>query len=362
MNTTMYKPNIMIVDDKPENLKLLSEMLKDKGYRIRTLPSGNLALKAVEVEIPDLILLDINMPGLNGYEVCEILKNDIRFSKIPVIFLSALSGTDDKVKAFQSGGVDYVSKPFQIDEVNARIETHLSLRNLQLKLENQNKNLEEIVREQVREISEGQMATILAMTKLAEQRDDDTGHHIDRTSEFCRMLAKGARDRGLYADKIDDIFIDNIFHASPLHDIGKVAIPDAVLLKPGKLTPEEFEIMKTHTNLGARYLNTVLNRFPKNSFIKTGVKIAISHHEKWNGSGYPVGTSGSKIQLEGRIMAIADVYDALRSKRVYKDAFSHEKSRAIILEGRGSHFDPNLVDVFMDLEKEFDRVRNEMGE
>ena len=360
MNLEQARSNIMIVDDTPENLRLLSEMLKNKGYTIRTLPSGKLALKAIKNEKPDIILLDINMPEINGYEVCETLKKDAQFKDIPIIFVSALNETMDKVKAFSVGGIDYVSKPFQIDEVNARIETHLKIKKLQDRLEYHNENLREIVMKQVQEITQGQMATIVAMTKLAEERDDDTGHHIDRTSEFCRMLAKGAKDRGIYTDKINEKFIENIFHASPLHDIGKVAIPDAILLKPGKLTFEEFEIMKTHTNLGAKYLNSVLARFPKNEFVKTGATIAISHHEKWDGSGYPVGTSGEKIALEGRIMAIADVYDALRSKRVYKDAFSHEKSMAIILEGKGQHFDPLLVDVFMDLNKEFDRVRNKM--
>ena len=360
MIQNLTSSSIMIVDDTPENLRLLTDLLKNKGYRIRTLPSGKLALKAIENEKPDLILLDINMPEMNGYEVCETLKKDERFRDIPVIFVSALSEAMDKVKAFNSGGVDYVSKPFQSEEVNSRIETHLKIKNLQKKLEHQNKNLKTIVAEQVKKITDGQMATIVAMTKLAEERDDDTGHHIDRTSEFCRMLAKGAKERGIYTDQINDKFIENIFHASPLHDIGKVAIPDAILLKPGKLTFEEFEIMKTHTNLGARYLNSVLAKFPNNSFVRVGVKIAISHHEKWDGSGYPVGTSEEKIALEGRIMAIADVYDALRSKRVYKDAFSHEKSISIILEGKGKHFDPLLVDVFMDLNEEFNRVRNEM--
>lgn len=360
MSLKQVRSNIMIVDDTPENLRLLSDMLKNKGYLLRTLPSGKLALKAIENEKPDLILLDINMPEMNGYEVCEILKKDVRFKDIPVIFVSALNDTLDKVKAFNVGGIDYVSKPFQVDEVNARIETHLKIKELQDRLEYHNTNLRDIVSKQVKEITEGQMATITAMTKLAEERDDDTGHHIDRTSEFCKMLAKGAKDREIYTDKITEKFIENVFHASPLHDIGKVAIPDAILLKPGKLTFEEFEIMKTHTNHGARYLNGVLARFPKNEFVRTGARIAISHHEKWDGSGYPVGTSGEKIALEGRIMAIADVYDALRSKRVYKDAFSHEKSVAIIFEGKGKHFDPHLTDVFMDLNKEFDSVRNKM--
>lgn len=215
------------------------------------------------------------------------------------------------------------------------------------KLQRYNTQLEEMVQEKVREISESQMATIFALVKLAESRDDDTGKHIVRTSEYCRLLAKALRASGHYTDEIDDSFIENIANASPLHDIGKVGIPDAILLKPGRLTPEEFDVMKTHVTLGYNTLAMVHNQYPENAFIRVGMDIAQYHHEKWDGSGYIGKLQGTEIPLAARIMALADVYDALRSKRVYKEAFSHEKSISIILQGSGNHFDPTLVEVFM---------------
>lgn len=226
------------------------------------------------------------------------------------------------------------------------------------KLQKYNNHLEEIVNEKVQEISESQMATIFALVKLSESRDDDTGAHIERTSTLCRLIAERLRALPHSADIIDDTFINNIYKASPLHDIGKVGIPDAILLKPGKLTPPEFEIMKTHTILGFDTLSQVQKRYTQNSFLKMGMEIAKSHHEKWNGTGYPEGLSGEEIPLSARIMALADVYDALRSKRVYKEAFSHEESCAIIEEGSGKHFDPLLIKIFHENHKAFQEIHH----
>lgn len=360
-NYKIKKADIIVVDDTPENLQLLSRMLSEKEYKVRPFKSGRLAIKAVENLPPDLIILDINMPEMNGYEVCEHLKSNPELRDIPIIFISALSDKFDKVKAFSLGGVDYITKPFHFEVVEARIHTHLTIRNLQIELEKHNKDLQELTNAQVKEISDSQIGTIHAMVKLSESRDDDTGKHIDRTRTFCRILAKYLKGFPEFSDVIDDDFIETIYQASPLHDVGKVGIEDRILLKPGRHTPEEFEIMKTHSVLGARTLNDVKKNYPNNEFINMGIKIAASHHEKWDGSGYPTGLKGEKIPLSARIMAVADVYDALRSKRIYKAAFSHEKSVNIIIEGKGSHFDPRLVDAFIELKKEFDHVRNHMS-
>jgi putative two-component system response regulator len=321
-------------------------MLRQEGYRVRPVLSGRLALEAAKNEPPDLILLDIAMPEMDGYEVCRRLKADQALCDVPVIFISAMSETIDKIRAFSLGGVDYVTKPFQFEEVIARVRAHLKIHRLQSEVEAYNTRLEELVQLQVKEILESQMATIFSIAKLAESRDDDAGRHLERVQIICRSLAQNLASNPRFAPVVTRSFIENISHASPLHDIGKVAIPDRILLKPGKLTPDEFEIMKTHTLLGARTLSEVRRRYQKNYFLEMGIEIAQYHHEKWDGSGYNEGLSGVEIPLSARIMAVADVYDATRSKRIYKEAFPHEKSREIIAGGSGAHFDPDVVAAF----------------
>ena len=362
MNDALGSTNIMAVDDTPANLKLLQEMLQAKGYRVLAFPRGKMALNAAAKSPPDLILLDINMPEMNGFEVCERLKADEALKDIPVLFISALSETTDKVKAFSVGGVDYVTKPFQYEEVQARVETHLRLRRMQIELEKHNLHLEALVKEKVREISDSQLATIVALAKLAESRDDTTGKHIEHTQVLCKLLAAKLREYPRFGDSINDSFVENIFHASSLHDIGKVGIPDAILLKPGKLFPEGFEIMKTHAAIGANTLQAARGKYTRNSFLNMGIAIARSHHEKWDGSGYPDGLKGEDIPISARIMAVADVYDALRSKRPYKPAFTHAKSCEIILEGADLRFDPAVIDAYKSLESEFAEIRNLINE
>lgn len=350
------RTTVMLVDDTPANLEVLREMLQQQGYRVLLFPSGKTALRALERNLPDLILLDILMPDMDGFEVCHRIKADQRFMDIPVIFISALDDTANKIRAFTEGGVDYITKPFQEQETLARVDIHIRLKRMQQELRDHTVHLEELVREKVEEISNSQMATIHAMSKLAEYRDDQTGQHIERTRELCRMLAVELRCNVAYADLIDDAFVDNLYHASPLHDIGKVGIPDGILLKPGKLTEEEFEIIKGHAAIGADTLDCVRDRYPKNEFVRMGIDLARYHHERWDGSGYPEGLSGEGIPLSARIMALVDVYDALRSERSYKKPFSHEESCRIVKEGRGSHFDPSVVDAFLSIEAQFDRV------
>ena len=346
--------NILVVDDVPANLTLLSGMLREKGHRVRPVPSGKLALKAVEHEPPDLILLDITMPEMDGFEVCRRLKEDVKSRDIPIIFISALTETLDKVKAFGSGGVDYVTKPFQFEEVEARVETHLKLRRYQL-------HLEELVQEKVKEISDSQLSTIFALSKLSESRDKETGSHLERVQIYCKMLAEALSREEPYGDVIDAAFINDIFNAAPLHDIGKVASPDHVLLKASKLTDEEFAIMKQHALVGANTMESVQQKYDKNAFIKMGISIARSHHEHWDGTGYPDALEGDRTPLAARIMAVADVYDALRSTRCYKGSFSRELSRKIIEDGSGTQFDPVLVKTFLALEESFDRIGREIG-
>ena len=356
------KPSILVVDDTPANLQLLASMLKERGYRTRPVPSGLLALQAALSEPPDLILLDINMPEMNGFEVCQSLKADEKLKDIPVIFISALNEVLDKVRAFAVGGVDYITKPFQFDEVQARVNTHLKLWHLQQELEKHNRQLGKLVQAQVKKISDTQMAMIFALAKLAESRDDDSGMHLERVQAFCKKLAEGLAKAPRFGRQVDAKFIENIYYASPLHDIGKVAIPDRIVLKPGKLTPEEFEVMKTHAALGADKLEAVQRQFPGNALLDMGIAIAKFHHEKWNGGGYPLGLAGEAIPLSARIMAVVDVYETLRAKRCYKDAFSHEQSVGIIVSSSETHFDPEIVKVFIDLQEDFQAVRDEMSE
>lgn len=353
------RADIMAVDDSPSNLQILARMLGEHGYKVRPVPTGALALMAARNAPPDLILLDITMPDMDGYQVCEALKSEPALRSIPVIFLSGHAGTIDKIRAFSAGGVDYITKPFQIEEVLARVEAHINLRRLQQELERHNRNLQEMVQEQVREISELQMATIFAMANLAEYRDFETGVHLERVRKYCHRLASELAKTPDFGAAIDERFIRVIYETSPLHDIGKVGIPDTILLKPARLTSEEFEVIKTHTVIGAHALEAVREQYPHNPFIEMGIEIARSHHEKWDGTGYPDGLAGNAIPLAARIMAIIDVYDALTSKRVYKEAIPHDESVEIILKGSGSQFDPRIIAVFKQLDQELLGIRNQ---
>ncbi|QPM68394.1 HD-GYP domain-containing protein [Atribacter laminatus] len=264
------------------------------------------------------------------------------------------------MKAFQAGGVDYVSKPFQEQEVLARVWAHIHLKKLREELVYHNKQLEEIVTKQVEIITASQMATIFALAKLAESRDKGTGQHFERVRIFTKKLALQMREMGLYEDILTPSFIDNLYQAACLHDIGKVGVPDAILLKPGKVTPVEYEEIKKHSIYGADTLAEVLKYFPENQFLQMGVELARYHHEKWDGTGYPEGLVGKDIPLSARIIALADYYDALTSIRCYREAFSHEETIQMIYRESGRHFDPDVVKAFRLLDKEFKRIRQEI--
>lgn len=345
---------ILIIDDDMAVTVIMKQMLISVGYDVVSLNESRDSVMIAKEYCPDLILLDVDMPHLNGFEVCVLLKQDKELENIPVLFLSGLNATKEKVEGFNVGGVDYITKPFQYEEVFARVKSHLQLRTLQHTLEYQ-----KLVEEKIRSLSEAQSATIFAMAKLAESRDEDTGGHLKRVQEYCRLLAEALKESPSYSAQITPELIDCIQHAAPLHDIGKVAIPDSILLKPGRLTPEEFEIMKTHSSIGAENMQVVYNNYPENAFVGMGIEIALYHHERWDGTGYPDGLVGMNIPLSARIMAIADVYDALRSDRCYRKGFSHEETMKIMREGDGSHFDPEIMKYFFELEDVFQQIQSD---
>ena len=356
MNDRHCRHNILIVDDNPENLHLLANALLSDGYLVRAALNGEMAITMAINDPPDLIIMDINMPDMDGYQVCDHFKAQPTLKSVPIIFLSAMQDTDAKVLAFNHGGVDYATKPFIFEELLARVSTHIELHQLQQDLELRNESLNQTIFAQQQEISAAQLSTIVALAKLAESRDDDTGLHIDRVGAFSRRLAQAAQNHSTRNAELNDHYVEMIYHASALHDIGKVGIADAILQKPGKLNSDEFDIMKTHPTIGFLTLETIVKSYPNNQMVSMGSDIAKSHHEKWNGSGYPEGLSGEAIPLSARIVAIADVYDALRSKRPYKTPFSHQQAVDIILEGRGVHFDPELIMLFENIHHEFDQI------
>jgi putative two-component system response regulator len=353
----MSKATVLIVDDTPENLTLMTGLLKD-DYQTKVANSGERALKVALVDTPpDLILLDIMMPGMDGYEVCRRLKGDRRTSHVPVIFLTAKAEVADEQMGFDVGAVDYITKPISAPIVMARVQTHLALKAAADFLKDKNAYLEGEVAKRTREVQVVQDVTIMAMASLAETRDNETGNHIRRTQNYVKALAKRLQGNPKFAARLPDDMVEMLYKSAPLHDIGKVGIPDAILLKPGKLTPEEFEIMKTHTTLGRDAIVTAEKLIDAPStFLKLAREIAHYHQEKWDGSGYPDKLAGEAIPVSARLMAVADVYDALISRRVYKPPFSREKAVGIIREGRGQHFDPDMVDAFLEIEAEFHAI------
>lgn len=352
------KSTILAVDDTPDNLSLISDLLKD-DYHVRVANGGERAIKIVQSDNPpDLILLDIMMPNLDGYKVCEILKADKRTSHIPIIFLTAKTEIEDETRGFEIGAVDYITKPISPPILFARIKTHLSLKIMQDFLRDQNAFLELEVKKRTAEITAIQDVTIHAMASMAETRDNETGNHIRRTQYYVKLLAEKLRFHPRFESFLNnDKTIEMLFKSAPLHDIGKVGIPDAILLKPGRLTVEEFDVMKTHTTLGREaIIQAEKNLGITVPFLQFAKEIAYSHQEKWDGSGYPEGLSGDDIPISARLMAVADVYDALVSRRVYKEPIPHDKALEIMLEGKGRHFDPDMTDAFLECQDEFRQI------
>ncbi|CAG0995316.1 adenylate cyclase [Methylophilaceae bacterium] len=358
VNHHVSKKTVLIVDDIPDSLSVMNALLKD-FYVVKVAISGEMCLKIASVlPRPDLILLDIMMPDIDGYEVCKRLKADPYTAEIPVIFLTAKVHMEDEQLGFDVGAVDYVTKPVSPPILLARVNTHLQLKVARDILKDQKSYLEQQVQMQTREVAMIQDATILAMASLAETRDNETGNHIRRTQNYVRVLAQRLQYHPRFAAYLNRHIIDLIYKSAPLHDIGKVGIPDHILLKPGKLTPEEFEVMKTHTILGCHAVMEAEKRIEGSShnFLQYAREISLSHHEKWDGSGYPQGLKGDDIPVSARLMALADVYDALISRRVYKEPYSHAEAHSMIVAGRGSHFDPDVVDAFVELAGDFRKI------
>ncbi len=348
------KPVILVVDDTPDNLMLMNQLLKD-SYVVRIANGGERALAlAATGAPPDLILLDVMMPGMDGYEVCRRLKADPALAAIPVIFLTAKSEPNDERMGLEIGAVDYIAKPISPAIVLARVKTHLALKSSADFLRDKADFLETEVKRRTREIEAIQEVTIVALASLAETRDNDTGNHIRRTQSYVRALAEKLRGHPRFAPYLSARNIELLCKSAPLHDIGKVGIPDSILLKPGRLDAEEFEIIKRHCRIGSEVIETAKRSLGEHAdFLHAAGEIALSHHEKWDGSGYPQGLAGEAIPISARLMALADVYDALICRRIYKDALPPAQAASIIGAGRGTHFDPDVVDAFLAIESEF---------
>jgi len=351
------KQTILVVDDTPDNLTLMNELLKD-AYKVKLANGGERALRIASTDPqPDLILLDVMMPGMDGYEVCLRLKADPATRDVPVIFLTARSDPEDERRGLELGAVDYIAKPISPPILLARVRTHLYVKATQDFLRDKNAFLEEEVARRTREITTIQDVTILALTSLAETRDSETGNHIRRTQHFLRVLANRLREHPRFSEVLTDAYIDLLVKSAPLHDIGKVGIPDRILLKPRRLNEREFEIMKRHAILGHNAIEHAEDQLGVDvTFLMVAKEMTRSHHEKYDGSGYPQGLAGEAIPLSARIMAVVDVYDALRSVRCYKPPLSHEAARTILLEGEGTRFDPRVVRAFRAVEEEFRRI------
>jgi putative two-component system response regulator len=336
MTRKILSARILVVDDQEANVKLLEVLLRAAGYTGVTSTTDPREVRGLyNVNRYDAILLDLNMPHMDGFQVMEELKKIEFEGYVPVLALTA--DPSHKLRALQAGAKDFVSKPFDRTEVLTRIHNMLEVRMLQKDLRNYNELLETRVRERTEELHESHRETILTMTRAAEYKDTDTGQHINRISYYCRELAS--------ALGMPNSFREEIYYGSPMHDIGKIGIPDHILMKPAALNAHEWEVMKTHTTLGAQILANC-----KSPYLKMGAEIALSHHEHWDGSGYPAGLAGEAIPLSGRIMNICDTYDALRSKRPYKPPFTHEQAVRKIVHGDGrtepGHFDPAVLEVF----------------
>jgi putative two-component system response regulator len=357
MTEAIAKPTILVVDDTPDNIDLLCAVLEN-DYRTKIAVNGERALKIANGDAkPDLILLDIMMPGMSGYDVCRALKANAATRDIPVIFVTAMSEVVDEQLGLSLGAADYITKPISAPIVLARIKTQLSMKRVHDFLKDHNHFLEEEVERRTREVQALQDVAIHTMASLAETRDSETGNHIRRTAYYVKALAEKLRSHPRFSEFLTDKNIELLFKSAPLHDIGKVGIPDRILLKPGRFEGNEMEIMKTHTTLGRDAIIAAEKELGLSvDFLVFAKEIAYGHQEKWDGSGYPEGLSGDAIPISARLMAVADVYDALISRRVYKDGMPHEKAVSIILEGRGQHFDPDMVDAFMELQDEFNAI------
>ena len=351
-------PTVLVVDDAPANLSLLAGLLNG-SYRVKLASSGAKALELAHRAAPDLILLDIMMPEMDGYEVCRRLKADPATQLIPVLFLTAMSQPEDEAKGFEVGAADFIQKPISPAIVKARVRTHLQIKAYQDELTERNVWLQSELAQRLGQVDRLREATLHVMVSFAEFRDEETGNHVRRTQEYVRTLATHLYEQGAFLDVLNPAAIDHIAKSAPLHDIGKVATPDHILLKPGRLTPDEMAIMRQHAMQGWEMLDKASTRMgDEDGFLSHAKDIARCHHEKWDGSGYPEALVGDQIPLSARLMAVADVYDALISRRPYKEPMTHQCAVDYIRQGSGGHFDPAIVQAFEATLDQFIRIAN----
>ncbi|MDR2349074.1 MAG: response regulator [Deltaproteobacteria bacterium] len=355
MTTEKTRQKIMLVDDNFSNLEIGKNMLKEL-YEVYAIPSGEKLFEFLGRVTPALILLDILMPVMNGYEVMERLKASEEWKEIPVIFLTSQSDEISELKGLSMGAIDYVAKPFSARPLLKRIENQLLLASQKKELKRYNENLEDLVKIKTDQIMSLQSMVISTLADMLEYRDDETGGHVVRTQKYLEIMVKKILETGVCADEMEKLDMDFLIPSAPLHDIGKIAISDSILRKPGPLNKEEFEEMKRHAKIGADAIDRISSKTSDNGFLRMAKSIALTHHEKWDGSGYPYGLKGNEIPIEGRLMAIADVYDALISDRPYKKAMSTSEARELMRQGSGKHFDPRLIEVFLSVHDEFEEV------
>ena len=353
---SLDKATVLVVDDTPDNLTLISGLLKDK-YRLKVANSGAKALGIARSGAPDLILLDVMMPEMSGYEVCTALKSDPATSEIPIIFLTAQIDMDEERRGIEMGAVDYITKPFSGPVVMARVATHLKIKAASDFLKDKNQFLEQEVLRRTSDMIGIQDTTILVMASLAEARDAEAGNHLRRTQAYVKATAQKLAGHPRFRAVLTDATIDLLFRAAPLHDVGKGGIPDRILLKPGRLTPEEFDVMKKHADLGRDAIDHAWPRMGMDvPFLDLARDMAYGHHEKFDGSGYPQGLSGDDIPIPARIMAVADAYDALIAHRPWRKPIERETAREMMIEGRGSQFDPDVLDAFFGIDNEIQAI------
>jgi len=333
---------IFVVDDNDTNLAMAEETLEEQ-YRVMTLPSAARMFSLLEKITPDLILLDIEMPEMDGFEALKLLKTNDKYADIPVIFLTSMTDASTEVHGFQLGVVDFITKPFSAPVLLNRIKTHL--------------DIDGLIRERTAKIERLQNGIVLVLADMVENRDKGTGGHVERTAAYIGILINAMLARGVYADDIQGMDLDSLVSSARLHDVGKITVPDAILNKPGKLIDEEFVIMKTHCSEGERIIDQIVSRTGNVEFLQNAKRFACCHHERWDGKGYPNGLAGEGIPLQGRIMAITDVYDALVSERPYKKPFTNDEAVRIIMEGAGTQFDPLIVQVFFEVRDKFEEIR-----
>ena len=367
--TTHSGKTLLLVDDMPENLNLLGRVLMPH-YVVRVASSGERALSVAHSSPrPDLILLDIMMPGMDGYQVLEQLKGDELTRDIPVIFVTSMADTEDETKGLDAGAADYITKPIRPAIVLARVRAQLELKEARDRLRDHNRWLEAEVERRTRKNQIVQNVTMRALASLAEIRDNETGAHLQRTQLYVQTLAEQLATLPQFADSLTPGVIADYAKAAPLHDIGKVGIPDDILHKAGKLSPDEWEVMRTHARLGADAIwHAISDEDDRQAldFLYIAMDLARHHHERWDGSGYPEGLRGNEIPLAARLMALADVFDALINKRSYKEAIAFETACSMIEEASGTHFDPTVVEAFRQRRDQFrqiaDRYRDEVAQ